>query len=166
MAKTSVSEGQRYVDKRAAAQLSQLSSSLPGAGSNLGATQSAQTYWQIRPLQVGRSRCLHGKRDSGRREGQLNARTTIAPPMPAEAVIATPEFCDSKQVKALFGLCRSHAYLLAQEGEIRSVCLRRPGATRGKRLVRLQSSIRALSEQERGSRGRSPKRSTLPDCTR
>lgn len=47
---------------------------------------------------------------------------------------STPEFADAKGVRALFGLSRSHAYLLASEGSIRSVCIRRPGAIRGKRL--------------------------------
>ena len=48
---------------------------------------------------------------------------------PTELVI--PEFCDSKQLKPLFGLTRSHAYLLASEGKIRTICLRRKGTTRG-----------------------------------
>jgi hypothetical protein len=74
----------------------------------------------------------------------LNARTTIAPPTLAEAVIATPEFCDSKQLRLLFGLSRSHAYLLAQEGKIRSVSLRRPGSVRGKKLWDVTSVRRFL----------------------
>ena len=74
--------------------------------------------------------------------------------MPAEAVIATPEFCDSKQVKALFGLSRSHAYLLAQEGQIRSVCLRRPGATRGRRLFDCASIRAFLNKNAEGGEDR------------
>ena len=50
-----------------------------------------------------------------------------------------PEFTDAKGLRALFGLSRAHAYLLAGEGKIRSVCIRRPGAVRGKRLFCCQS---------------------------
>ena len=74
--------------------------------------------------------------------------------MLAEAVIATPEFCDSKQVKALFGLSRSHAYLLAQEGAIRSVSLRRRGATRGRRLFDCQSIRDFLNKNAEGGEDR------------
>jgi hypothetical protein len=74
--------------------------------------------------------------------------------MPAEAVIATPEFCDSKQHKALFGLSRSHAYLLAQEGAIRSASLRRPGATRGKKLWDCQSIREFLHKNVEGGEDR------------
>jgi hypothetical protein len=58
-------------------------------------------------------------------------------------VISSPEFVDHKGLRALFGLSRAHAYLLAGEGRIRSVCIRRPGAVRGKRLFCCQS-IRAF----------------------
>ena len=57
--------------------------------------------------------------------------------------ISSPEFVDHKGLRALFGLSRAHAYLLAGEGRIRSVCIRRPGAIRGKRLFCCQS-IRAF----------------------
>ena len=84
----------------------------------------------------------------------MNARATIGPPKPAEAVIATPEFCDSKQVKALFGLSRTHAYLLAQEGQIRSVSLRRRGATRGRRLFDCASIRAFLNKSAEAGEGR------------
>lgn len=54
-----------------------------------------------------------------------------------------PEFCGGKQVRPIFGLSRSHAYLLAAQGKIRSVCIRRPGAVRGRRLFDCES-IRAF----------------------
>jgi hypothetical protein len=53
--------------------------------------------------------------------------------------LVVPEFCDSKQLKPLFGLSRSHAYLLASEGKIRTVCLRRKGTVRGRRLFDCES---------------------------
>ncbi len=36
-------------------------------------------------------------------------------------VSSQPEFADYKGVRALYGLSRAHAYLLAAEGKIRSV---------------------------------------------
>jgi hypothetical protein len=61
----------------------------------------------------------------------------------AAGVTSSPEFVDHKGLRSLFGLSRAHAYLLAGEGKIRSVCIRRPGAIRGKRLFCCQS-IRAF----------------------
>ncbi len=58
-------------------------------------------------------------------------------------VSSQPEFADYKGVRALYGLSRAHAYLLAAEGKIRSVCIRREGATRGRRLFDC-ASIRAF----------------------
>ena len=63
---------------------------------------------------------------------------------PTELVI--PEFCDSKQLKPLFGLTRSHAYLLASEGKIRTICLRRKGTTRGRRLFDCESIRRFFAK--------------------
>ena len=61
----------------------------------------------------------------------------------AAGTTSLPEFLDHKGLRALFGLSRAHAYLLAGEGKIRSVCIRRPGALRGKRLFDC-ASIRAF----------------------
>ena len=58
-------------------------------------------------------------------------------------VSSQPEFADHKGVRALYGLSRAHAYQLASEGKIRSVSIRRPGATRGRRLFDC-ASIRAF----------------------
>ena len=57
----------------------------------------------------------------------------------AAGVASLPEFVDHKGLKALFGRTRFHAYLLADQGSIRSVCIRRPGAIRGRRLFDCQS---------------------------
>ncbi len=55
-----------------------------------------------------------------------------------------PEFCNSKGANYHTGLSRSHLYLLANEGKIKSVCIRRPGSTRGKRLWHLPSILTYL----------------------
>jgi hypothetical protein len=60
-------------------------------------------------------------------------------PIGATEVSASPEFADHKGVKLLYGLSRTHAYNLSDEGKIRSCVLRRPGAVRGRRLFDCQS---------------------------
>jgi hypothetical protein len=50
-----------------------------------------------------------------------------------------PEFTDAKGMVDLFGFHRSQSYALAAEGKIRTVCLRKPGALKGKRLFDCQS---------------------------
>jgi hypothetical protein len=48
--------------------------------------------------------------------------------------VSRPEFVTSAQAKATFGLGKSFLYLLQAEGRIKSVCIRKRGAARGKRL--------------------------------
>ena len=55
-----------------------------------------------------------------------------------------PQYSDSKGLNRLTGLTRSHAYLLFSEGKIDSVCIRRPGSTRGKRLWHIPSVLAFL----------------------
>lgn len=57
-----------------------------------------------------------------------------------------PEFVDAKGANALFGLKRSHLYLLAASGSIRSVSLRRPGTIRGRRLFDCASIRKFLND--------------------
>jgi len=66
----------------------------------------------------------------------MHDNATTQPPAIAtgNAGQIAPEFVDHKAARALFGLTRSHLYALAAEGHIRSVSLRRPGTTRGRRL--------------------------------
>ena len=52
-----------------------------------------------------------------------------------------PQYVDSKGLARITGLTRSHAYLLLSEGKIESVCIRRPGSTRGKRLWHIPSVL-------------------------
>ncbi len=54
-----------------------------------------------------------------------------------------PEFCNHHQATALFGLSRSHLYLLAEQGKIQSVSLRERNKIKGKRLF-VTDSIRAF----------------------
>ncbi|WP_397379887.1 hypothetical protein [Prosthecobacter sp.] len=60
-------------------------------------------------------------------------KITSLPPQSA-AVNALPEFADHRTARALFGLSRSHLYNLVNEGKIRSVSIRKPGALKGRRL--------------------------------
>lgn len=53
----------------------------------------------------------------------------------------SPEFCNHRQATALFGLSRSHLYLLAEQGKIKSVSLRERNKVKGKRLF-VADSIR------------------------
>jgi hypothetical protein len=46
------------------------------------------------------------------------------PPRATEGVSSLAEWCDAKRLKPLFGLSRSHAYLLLSEGLIRAASIR------------------------------------------
>lgn len=67
---------------------------------------------------------------------------TTSPVVASGSNVGGPEFISSHQVKTLFGLSKTHAYNLRAEGKIRSVCLRKRGAVRGRRLWDVES-IRA-----------------------
>ena len=62
-----------------------------------------------------------------------------SPPKASEVVTCRSEFVDAKGLRALFGISRSHGYFLADAGLVKTVCLRGPGTTRGKRLWDAQS---------------------------
>jgi len=66
----------------------------------------------------------------------MNEKTT-APLQPSTAVDA--EFVDFRGLEARYGIRRSLAYVLISEGAIRSVCLRRRGQIKGKRLIDVAS---------------------------
>ena len=61
------------------------------------------------------------------------------------------EYCGYRDVRALFGISRSHLYRLNQAGLVRSVSLCRPGRKRGRRLFEV-ASIRELMRGNLGSR--------------
>ena len=63
-----------------------------------------------------------------------------------------PQYADSKGLSRLTGLTRSHAYILFSEGKIDSVCIRRAGSTRGKRLWHIPSVLKFLDSIRKESR--------------
>ncbi len=67
------------------------------------------------------------------------AETTVGPIAPGNCGAALPEFGRFADVQRLFGLKRGFTYQLINEGKIRSVSLRKPGAKAGCRLIHLQS---------------------------
>jgi hypothetical protein len=58
-----------------------------------------------------------------------------------------PEFVDCRGLEAGWGIKRSLAYQLLNEGKIRGVSLRRRGAVRGKRLFSVDSIRAFLRDQ-------------------
>lgn len=58
-----------------------------------------------------------------------------------------PEFVDFGGLYRMFGIRRSHAYVLADRGHIKSVSLRRPGSLKGRRLFDVQSVRDFLARQ-------------------
>ena len=72
-------------------------------------------------------------------EPQPTTQTLAALP----TVHSGAEFCGHKEIRALFGISRSHLYRLHDEGLIRSVSLRSRGRMRGRRLFEV-ASIREL----------------------
>ena len=56
---------------------------------------------------------------------------------------AVCEFVSARGLKTNFGISRSLGYSLADAGLVKTVCLRKPGATRGKRLW-IAESVRAF----------------------
>ncbi len=63
------------------------------------------------------------------------------------------EFGRVPDVERIYGLKRGVTYALIREGKLQSVCLRKPGAKTGVRLVHL-ASVRALlhSQMEGGDK--------------
>ncbi|HPA16129.1 MAG TPA: hypothetical protein PLU30_00180 [Verrucomicrobiae bacterium] len=61
-----------------------------------------------------------------------------------------PEFVDHQGLTRMFAIRRSHAYLLVAQGAIRSVCIRKPGAVKGRRLFHVQSVRDFLARQMKG----------------
>jgi hypothetical protein len=76
-----------------------------------------------------------------------------------------PQYADSKGLARITGLTRSHAYLLASEGKIESVCIRRPGSTRGKRLWHIPSVLAFFETCKEGARYRRGRRSSPEGAT-
>jgi hypothetical protein len=79
---------------------------------------------------------------------ETGAATTTAPIEPG--AIGSPEFCRPSDCRHLFGLSRTFVYQLIQDQKIRSVCLRKPGARTGIRLIDV-ASIREFLTSQMGS---------------
>jgi hypothetical protein len=94
----------------------------------------------------------------------VKRRTTIVAHEPARYA-REPEFVDSYGLKAGYGISRSLAYVLTQEGLIQSVSIRRPGAERGKRLWRVSSVKKYLNDLAREQRAKKPVRMEIVEDT-
>jgi hypothetical protein len=64
---------------------------------------------------------------------------TAAPIEPGESGSLSPEFIRIPCVQRMFGIKRGHCYALISAGKVKSVCLRKPGAKTGIRLVHVAS---------------------------
>ena len=64
----------------------------------------------------------------------MTPSTHTTAPIQAASYTLTPEFVDSKGLRLGFGISRSLGYELAARGLVRTVALRKNGATRAKRL--------------------------------
>jgi hypothetical protein len=80
------------------------------------------------------------------KKGDASAATFTTAPVTASWGV-DPEFIDLPGVETKFGIKRSLAYVLINEGAIRSVVLRRRGTIKGKRLVDCGSVRAYLASQ-------------------
>jgi hypothetical protein len=80
-------------------------------------------------------------------QATANANLTAAPIEPGASGSTTLEFIRVPDVEKIFGIRRGHCYALIGAGAIKSVCLRRPGAKTGVRLVHFQSVRDYLNRQ-------------------
>ena len=60
-------------------------------------------------------------------------------PIEASIVSNSPEFVDSRGLRQMFGISRTAAYDLINDGLIKSISLRRTGRARGRRLFDVAS---------------------------
>ncbi len=75
---------------------------------------------------------------------------TSTPIEPGEVGSMVAEFGRVGDVERIYGLKRGLCYQLITEGRIRSVCLRKPGAKTGVRLIFLPSVAALLHSQMEG----------------
>jgi len=97
------------------------------------------------------------KRNQGKREGdaasEIAATThrrkqlTAEPIASAKVATLEPEFCRPADCRSVFGLSRTFIYGLLKSGQIKSICLRRPGARTGIRLLHVASIRDYLTSQ-------------------
>jgi hypothetical protein len=92
-----------------------------------------------------------GKPQPGDVASEIAATTTRRKELTAAPIepgkITQPEFCRPADCRHLFGLSRTFTYTLIQSGKIKSVCLRKPGARTGIRLLHVASIREWLTSQ-------------------
>ena len=76
-----------------------------------------------------------------------DANLTAAPIEPGASGSSLPEFGRVPDVERLFGVKRGLCYQLIGAGTFKSVCLRKPGAKTGVRLIHLASVRDWLTSQ-------------------
>ena len=86
-----------------------------------------------------------------RTNATADAQLTAAPIEPGASGSLPIEFCRIPDLERLLGVKRGMAYFLIKENKIKSVCLRKPGAKTGVRLVHLQSVRDYLNRFMQGS---------------
>lgn len=76
-----------------------------------------------------------------------DAKLTAAPIEPGASGSVLPEYGRIPDVERLFGVKRGLCFRHIANGNFRSVCLRKPGAKTGVRLIHLQSVRDWLNKQ-------------------
>jgi hypothetical protein len=79
------------------------------------------------------------------------ANKTSAPIEPGESGSILPEFGRVPDIERIYGLKRGLCYQLIAGGQIKSVCIRKPGAKTGVRLVHLASVREFLNSHMEGA---------------
>ena len=69
----------------------------------------------------------------------LTVDAAVAAAIAAGTIPSAPEYVDYKGLKSVFGISRAYGYRLADDGLVKTVCLRKPGTLRGKRLWECES---------------------------
>ena len=77
---------------------------------------------------------------------------SAAPIQPGESGSLQPEFIRVPDVERIFGIKRGHCYALIGSGAVKSVCLRKPGAKTGVRLVSYASIREHLNSHMEGGK--------------
>lgn len=74
-----------------------------------------------------------------KKKGSLVSEHTTEPVKPGWTAQVSPEFCEIPALYPAFGIRRTMAFRGIKEGWFKSVLLRQPGNTSGKRLVHVDS---------------------------
>lgn len=88
-----------------------------------------------------------GERGFANPHERMSALLTCSPIEPGEVGSMVAEFGRIPDVQRLFGIKRGQCYQLIGSGDFKSVCLRKPGARTGVRLIHLASVRDWLTSQ-------------------